>query len=72
MNGEQHMLDLMTSWGYSPLLPSQLPVFNALPYPVHFLVGVIILLAGYTFFLNTSRLFKYMVGRQTNFALGRL
>ena len=44
------MMDLMESWGYAPLLPSQLPAFPPVHYAVHFMLGLIILGAGNKWF----------------------
>ena len=52
MTGERHMMDLMESWGYAPLLPSQLPAFPPVHYAVHFMLGLIILGAGNKCFQN--------------------
>ena len=46
------MMDLMESWGYAPLLPSQLPAFPPVHYAVHFMLGLIILGAGNKCFLE--------------------
>ena len=44
-NGEGSTVDLLVkAWGYSDLLPENLPLFDKVPYQVHLFVGSLLIL----------------------------